>query len=535
MTTGAALRTGEAAGLEAAAACGFQGQALRLPSTDDEPSAVTAFFHVADARKPAFVDLQHDVTPDDIALATSEGYRSAEHVKRYTTLGMATDQGKTANVVGLAILAERTGRTIAETGTTVFRPPYTPVTIGAFAGRHVGKHYRPERLTPLHDWAAAHGASFVEVGVWLRAQWYARSGESGWRDSVDREAAAVRAAAGLCDVSTLGKIEVVGPDAARLLDLVYANTMSTLTPGRVRYGVMLREDGFVLDDGTCARFAPDRFFVTTTTANAARVLQHMEFCLQVLRPDLDAAVLSATDRWAQMSLAGPRSREVLAAITDRADLSTAAFPHMSALETTVCGGIPARLYRLSFSGELAYEIGVPAGSGPAVAQALMDAGAPHGLALYGTEALGVLRIEKGHVAGGELNGQTTARDLALGGMLAKSKDFIGKAAAQRPALIDPQRPTLVGLKPADPREVIRAGAHLLPEGTPTTLEHDQGFVTSACFSPALGHAIALGLLANGPARMGERVRAVDLVRDSIVEAVVCHPVFVDPEGGRTRV
>jgi sarcosine oxidase subunit alpha len=487
-------------------------------------------FHVPLSRGKAFVDFQHDVTTKDVALAHREGFRSVEHLKRYTTLGMATDQGKTANVTGLAILAEVAGRSIPGTGTTVFRPPWTPVAIGAIAGHHRGKAFRPTRRTPTHAWAAAHGASFVEVGPWLRAQWYARSGETDWLASVNREVRAVREAVGICDVSTLGKIEVTGPGAAALLDLAYASTVSTLAVGRVRYGLMLREDGFVMDDGTVARLAADRFFVTTTTANAAKVLQHLEFCHQVLRPGLDVSLLSVTDAWAQLSIAGPRSREIVSGLVDPGpDLSNGALPHMAWCPVLV-GGVPARLYRLSFSGELAYELGVP----PELGEAVMAHAVELGATPYGTEALGVLRIEKGHPAGGELNGQTTARDLGLGRMVSAKKDCIGRVMAQRPALTDPARPALIGLRPVNPAERIRAGSHLLTPGDAATTANGQGHVTSACFSPTLGHSIALGLLARGTERIGQRVRVFDAVRGGDIEALVCPPVFVDPEGVRSR-
>ncbi|NKC30528.1 sarcosine oxidase subunit alpha family protein [Falsiroseomonas selenitidurans] len=526
MTLAACLADGAAAGLRAAEEAGHPGQPLALPRADDEPAGLRALFHVP-GRGKAFVDFQHDVTADDIALAAREGFRSVEHAKRYTTLGMATDQGRTSNVTGLAILAAATGRSIAETGTTLFRPPYTPVAIGALAGHQTGRDFRPTRRTPLHGWAAGQGASFVESGAWLRAEWYARPGERGWRDSVDREAQAVRRDVGFCDVSTLGKIEVVGPDAAALLDLVYANDIASLKPGRIRYGVMLREDGFVFDDGTCARFAPDRFLLTTTTANAARVLQHLEYAHQVLRPSLTVALLSVTDAWAQVSLAGPRARTVLGGLLPGVALGNEAFPHMSCAEVVLEGGMPARLYRLSFSGELAYEIGVPPDAAAALADRLLAAGATP----YGTEALGVLRIEKGHVGGGELNGQTTAGDLGLGRMLSRRKDFIGRALAQRPALVDPARLVLVGLLAG---AVLRGGSHLLAPGAPATTAHDLGHVTSACWSPHLGRMIGLALLAEGRSRIGTRIRVHDPLRGGDTEAEVVEPVFIDREGLRSR-
>jgi sarcosine oxidase subunit alpha len=533
-STHAALAEGAREGVAAARDCGFTSNGPDIPRAEDAPRDLAPLFHVPNSRGKAFVDLQHDVTDKDVALAHREGFRSVEHLKRYTTLGMATDQGKTANVTGLAVMASITGLGIAGTGTTTARPPWTPVAIGAIAGPYRGAHFRPARRTPMHDWEAANGASFVEVGPWYRAQWYARPGEAGSRDSVDREALAVRTGVGICDVSTLGKIEVTGPDAAALLDLAYANTISSLAVGRVRYGLMLREDGFVMDDGTIARLAPDRFFVTTTTANAGKVMQHLEFCHQVLRPALDVSMISVTDAWAQVSIAGPRARDLLAAALDEGiDLSNEALPHM-ACTTARIGGVPARLYRLSFSGERAYELGVPADYGEAMMRHLMEHGAALGVTPYGTEALGVLRIEKGHPAGGELNGQITARDLGLGRMVSPKKDSIGRRLAERPALLDPKRPVLVGLKAADGTTPIRAGAHLHAIGAEVNTANGLGYVTSACYSPTLGQPIALGLLAEGPSRIGQRIRVLDPVRNGDMEAEVCSPIFVDPEGSRSR-
>jgi methylglutamate dehydrogenase subunit C len=536
MTLARGLSEGAEAGRRAAEDVGFAERPAHAPKADDEAFAVAPLWHVAGSKQKAFVDLQNDVTVDDIAVSEREGFRSVEHLKRYTTLGMSTDQGRIANVNGLAILAALTGRSIPETGTTRFRPPYTPVAIGALAGHHRGEHFRPARLTPSHAWATEQGAVFVEAGPWLRAQYYPRAGEPDWLATVTREVQTVRAAVGFCDVSTLGKIEVQGPDAAAFLDRLYINTMSTLPVGRVRYGVMLREDGFVLDDGTVARLAADRFFVTTTTANGSRVFQHLQFCHQVLWPSLDVAFVSATDQWAQFSVAGPRAREVLASIVDAPfDLGTAALPYMAAAELTVAGGIAARLYRISFSGELAYEIGVPARYGDALARALMQAGAAFGIAPYGTEALAVLRIEKGHAAGNEIDGRTTAADLGFGRMMSTKKDYVGRVMAGRPALLDPERQVLVGLRLLDARQRLRAGAHLLPMVAAPRAANDQGVVTSVAFSPSIESWIGLGLLANGRRMIGRHVRAADPVRNGAVEVEVCSPCFIDPKGERLRV
>jgi len=530
LSLAACLREGMQAGYQAAEQCGLRPK-LFTATADDEPCAVSAFWHL-DSSAKAFIDFQNDVTAADVALAEREGFRSVEHLKRYTTLGMATDQGKIGNMQGLAALATLTGRSIPDTGITTFRPPYTPVAIGAFAGPHRGRHFRPTRLTPSHRWAQEQGAVFVETGAWMRAQYFPQDGERDWLKTVNREVQTVRSAVGFCDVSTLGKIEVHGPDAAAFLDRLYINTFSTLPVGRARYGVMLREDGFVLDDGTCSRLAPDHFFMTTTTANAERVFQHIQFCHQVLWPQLDVQLISATDQWAQFSVAGPRSREVLASIVAPFDVSNAAFPYMAACELLVAGDIPGRLYRLSFSGELAYEIAVPARYGEALARKLLQTGAVFGIAPYGTEALGVMRIEKGHVGGQEIDGRTTARDLGFDRMIASRKDCIGRVMAGRPALLGEDRSVFVGFRPVNAQHRISAGAHLVPLGVPASAEHDEGVITSAGFSPSLQHWIGLGLLARGRQRLGERVIAADPVRGRFVQVEICAPCFIDPEGTR---
>jgi sarcosine oxidase subunit alpha len=489
---------------------------------------------VAKSKGKAFVDFQNDVTVSDVKLAAREGFRIPEHLKRYTTLGMATDQGKTGNLNGAAVLAAVTGRYLGAVGTTTFRPPFTPVAIGVLAGHHRGPDFRPARLAPSHGWAKEQGAVFVETGPWLRALYYPHAGEAP-QDAVNREVAHVRTKVGVCDVSTLGKIDVQGRDAGLFLDRVYANTFSTLPVGKARYGLMLREDGFALDDGTTARLAEDHYFMTTTTANAVKVMQHLEFCQQVLWPELDVQMVSVTEQWAQFAVAGPRARDVLQAVVDPAyDLSNEAFPYLACGDVTVAG-VPARLYRLSFSGELAYEVGVPARFGDALVRRIMEAGAAFGIAPYGTEALGVLRIEKGHPAGAELNGQTSAPDLGLGKMVSAKKDFIGRFMAAREALTDPARPTLVGLRPVDPADRLRAGAHLIPRDAEPVAANDQGHVTSIGFSPSLGHWLGLGLLARGPVRHGEIVRAYDPVRGADVLVEVVPPCFIDPKGERLRV
>ena len=532
----ATFAAGAEAGAAAAADCGHMSNVPKPPDVDADVATTSerrppAVRH--NGRGKAFIDFQNDVTTADVALAHREGFGAVEHAKRYTTLGMATDQGKTSNVNGIALLADLSQRGIAETGTTTFRPPVQPVAIGVLAGHHRGKAFRPTRLPPTHAWAKEQGAVFVEAGAWLRAQWYPRSGERDWLESVNREVRAVRSAVGVCDVTTLGKIDVQGRDAARFLDRIYTNTMSTLAVGRARYGLMLREDGFVMDDGTVSRLAEEHFVVTTTTANAAKVLAHLEHAQQWLWPALDVAITNIGEQWAQLSVAGPRSRDVLTGLVDGAyDISNASVPHLGVREVTALGGVAARLFRISYSGELAYEIAVPAGYGEAAMRRLMAVGEPHGITAYGTEALGVLRIEKGHVAGNEISGQTTAADLGLGRMLSARKDFIGRVMATRPALAQADRPRLVGLKPVDRSQRLRGGAHLVAAGAEHVAGNDLGYVTSVAFSPTLGHWIGLALLSGGASMHGERIRVWDPVRDGDLLAEVCDPVFYDANGDR---
>jgi len=530
-----ALAGGAAAGSAAATAAGFAAVAVPVPEAADESSAIEPLWRVTSPNGKAFVDQQNDVTDKDVELAEREGFRAVEHLKRYTTLGMATDQGRTANVNALAIMAEITGRSIPDTGITVARPPYTPVTLGALAGHHREKNFKPTRLPPSYRWAKEQGAVFVETGLWLRPSYFPKPGEKDWLETVIREVETVRGAAGICDVSTLGKIDVQGTDAAAFLDKVYMNGMKTVAVGKARYGAMLREDGIVFDDGTVARFGDTHYFVTTTTANAVRVLQHLDYCHQWLWPELDVQIISATEQWAQYAVAGPRSRDLLRKIVDPAfDISDAAFPYMAAGRISVCGGVKARLYRLSFSGERAYEIGVPARYGDALMRRLMEAGEEFGACAYGTEALAVMRIEKGHISGTELNGTTTPRDLGLGGMVSTKKDFIGRVLAMRPGLVDPDRPALAGFRPVDRSVRLRSGAHFIARDAAPTAEADEGYMTSVAYSPSNGHWIGLGLLKRGPERIGDIVRAYDPVRGEDTDVEVVSPVFVDPEGVRVR-
>lgn len=533
------LATGALAGAKAAEAAGFSAAKPLASAAIPQSKGERPLWRVT-ARKDkplkgkAFVDFQNDVTTADIELAHREGFSAIEHVKRYTTLGMATDQGKTSNVNALGIIAEITAKDMAEIGTTTFRPPFAPVTLGAFAGHARGKHLRPTRLPPTHAWSTLQGAIFMEAGVWMRPAYYPRPGED-WFASATREARCVREAVGFCDVSTLGKIDVQGKDAATFLDRLYTGMISTLGIGKVRYGLMLREDGFVFDDGTAARLGAHHWLITTTTANAARVMQHMEFAAQVLWADLDVKLSSVTDQWAQVAIAGPMARKVLENLVDPGhDISNAGLPYMGTMALSVCGGARARLFRISFSGELGYELAVPARYGNALMRAIARAGAQFGIQPYGLEALSMLRVEKGHAAGSELNGQTTARDLGLQKMVSTKKDFIGKMLANRPAMLDPARPILIGVKPSNPADPISAGAHFIEIDAAPVIENDLGFITSSTISPVFGHSIALGLLSNGIERIGTEIIAHDPIRSRSTRVTVCHPVFYDPEGVRLR-
>ncbi|WP_108858785.1 sarcosine oxidase subunit alpha family protein [Ruegeria sp. Alg231-54] len=531
MSTQGALQSGAEA---AAAALELSVAQPVLPEAEDAPIAQKPFWYVEGCKR-AWLDQQNDVTVKDVKLSYQEGFRSVEHLKRYTTLGMATDQGKTSNISALAIMAEVAGKSIPETGTTIFRPPYTPVPISTFAGRMKGQEFHPTRLTPSHYWAKERDAVFVEVGNWLRAQWFPLPGETHWRESVDREVRQTRASVGVCDCTTLGKIDVQGADAADFLNRVYANGFAKLPVGKTRYGLMLREDGMVMDDGTAARLAEDHFVVTTTTANAVNVYRHMEFVRQCLFPDMDVQLISTTESWAQYAVAGPNSRKLLQKIVDpEFDISNHAFPFMGCGNITVCGGLRARLFRISFSGELAFEIAVPSRHGDALMRRLMAEGEEFDVVPYGTEALGVMRIEKGHAAGNELNGTTTALNLGLGKMVSKKKDSIGSTLSEREALVEPDVLRLVGIKPVSPEEKVTAGGHLMNTTGPVDAAHDQGYVTSAAYSPILNSNIGLGLLKDGANRMGEKMRLVSPLTDLTVEVEIVSAHFVDPEGERLR-
>jgi sarcosine oxidase subunit alpha len=519
----AGLAEGAEAGTRAAFACGFSATVSELPSV--APAAARAgqglWLDLGDDGRKSFVDLHNDVTAADIALAAREGFTAIEHVKRWTTLGMGTDQGKTGNIPGLALLSQVVGRAIAETGTTSFRPPYVPVSFGLLAGRERGAFFDPIRRTPMHDWHAAAGAVFEDVGQWKRPRYYPHPGET-MDQAVRRECLAARDAVAVLDASTLGKIEVSGRDAARFLDRLYINRWSSLPVGRCRYGVMCRDDGMVFDDGVGTRLAADRFFITTTTGNAGAVLDWFEEWLQTEWPGLDVFCTSLTEEFANATLVGPRAREVLAALAPRLDL--AAFPFMAMREADVAG-IPARIFRVSFSGALSYEINVPANAGLALWERLIEAGEAYGVTPYGTEAMHVLRAEKGYfMVGQETDGSVTPLDL---GLAVKTEDFLGRRSLVRPDTARLGRKQLIGLLPDDPNLVLPEGAQLIAEPQCTAM---LGHVTSSYFGARLERSFALALLQGGRQRHGATVWAYHA--GNPFPARVCPPVFYDPEGRR---
>ncbi len=530
-STLACLREGAEAARGALEALGRKAPRVALPETEEGDYRLSPLWAVA-GKGRAWLDFQNDVTVKDVRQAARENYRSVEHMKRYTTQGMATDQGKSSNVAALAVLADATGRGIPETGTTTFRPPYSPVAIAALGAGGQGKGFAPERFTTSHKASVERGAPMIEAGLWYRPSYFPAPGESTWRQACDREVTMVREAVGICDVSTLGKIDIQGPDAGRFLDFVYANTFSTLKVGRARYGLMLREDGYVMDDGTTARLGENHFLMTTTTAAAGQVMRHLEFVHQGLRPEWDVRFTSVTEQWAQFAVAGPKSRALLNGLLDD-PLVEADWPFMACGAVRVLG-VAGRLFRISFSGEHAYELAVPARYGDSLFRVLVARAEGLGGGPYGMEALNVLRIEKGFITHAEIHGRVTAFDIGMGRMVSAKKDCIGKTLSQRPGLMAEDRERLVGLKPVGAVKLITAGGHLFDKEAEPTRENDQGYVTSAGYSPTLGHVVALGFLRRGPERIGEVVKMVDHLRGVETLCEVVNPVFFDPEGGRVR-
>ncbi len=502
-----------------------------LPEADDSAYAISPLWAVP-GKGRAWLDFQNDVTVKDVKQAAQENFASVEHMKRYTTQGMATDQGKNSNVAALAVLADATGRGIPETGTTTFRPPFTPVALAALGAGAQAKGFAPERKTTSHAATIAADAPMIEAGLWYRPSYFPIAGETNWRQSCDREIGYVRNAVGVCDVSTLGKIDIQGPDAAKLLDFVYTNMFSTLKVGRVRYGLMLREDGCVMDDGTTARLGENHYVMTTTTAAAGQVMRHLEFVTQALHPEWDARIMSVTEQWAQFAVAGPEARDLLNGLLD-APIDNEDWPFMACGEVDV-QGIKGRLFRISFSGEHAYELAVPSRYGDALFHLLRARAEAIGGGPYGMEALNVLRIEKGFITHAEIDGRVNAHDIGMARMLSPKKDFIGKTMAARPGLTEEGRGQLVGMKPVGTVKQLTAGAHIYTDGAEPVRANDEGYVTSVGFSPTLGHFVGLGFIRDGLARHGEVLQMVDHLRGVATQVEICDPVFFDPEGGRTR-
>ena len=525
------LAGGILAGAEAAAAAGIEATAPPVPTVEAVDASAQAPLSLVRADSNTFIDLQTDVTAADLVLAVREGYRSVEHVKRYTTTGMGTDQGKTGNIAALTVVAKELGVGVGEIGVTTFRPPYAPVPFGAIAGRRVGAGFDPLRTTPMHSWHQANGAVFEPVGQWHRPWYYPQAGES-MHDAVMREARAARQAVGIIDATTLGKIDIQGRDAAEFLNRVYTNAWTRLAIGRCRYGVMLGEDGMVMDDGVTTRLGDDHFHMTTTTGGAAPVLAWLEEWLQTEWPRLEVYLTSVTEQWAVLSLCGPDSRKLLGELAEGIDLAADAFPHMAMREGRVAG-IPARVFRISFSGELGYEINVPASDGLDLWEAVLAAGESYGATAYGTEAMHLLRAEKGYImVGQETDGTVTPGDLGMDWIVGKTKpDFIGKRSLARADTLRADRKQLVGLLTEDAALVLDEGAPIVAsQALPKPPVPMQGHVTSSYHSPNVGRSIALAMLTAGRSHIGE-TRFVALA-DRVVPVTVVKPVFIDPEGER---
>lgn len=527
-STQAALVEGIAAGTEAARALGLAPCAPDLPAAETGAGAMRLHWQVA-ARGRAFVDFANDVTVKDLVLAAAEGMGAPEHAKRYTTQGMAPDQGRGSNTTALAVLADATARALAEGGTTTARPPFVPVSISAMGAGGLGQGFAPVRLTPAHQAALDRGAVMIEAGAWMRASHFPRPGESGWAQSCTREVGHVRHAVAVADVSTLTRFDIQGPDAADFLQRICTNAIITLKPGQARYSLLLREDGMVMEDGPLVHLAPGRFWLFTSSGSEAAVRRHLQLAAQGYWPELRVKIFEATEAWAQFAIAGPRARDLLARVLDT--LPDLPFMGVAAVSAGAAAGW---LLRISYSGELGYELALPARYGDAAFRALTDAAEALGGGAYGLEAMNVLRIEKGFLTHAEIDGRVTADDLGLGRMLRQGGGFIGAELALRPALTAPGRKQLVGLRPLAPGAALAAGGHLFAPGAALTPDTDLGHVTSACHSPTLGHALALALVRDGRALTGQTLRLWDGLRgtDQLVE--VTHPAVYDPEGGRAR-
>ena len=479
-----------------------------------------------------FLDFQNDVAVTDVELALREGYRSIEHVKRYTTLGMATDQGKTSNLNGLQLVSNFENKIVPEVGHTTFRPPYTPVSIGAIVGREVGKHSKPTRKSPIHSWHEKNNAVFVDAGAWLRPRYYKQGNETLFEAS-KREATNVRKNVGVCDVTTLGKIDIKGPDAAELLNRVYTNAWLKLPVGKARYGAMLREDGIVMDDGTTTRISENHYHMTTTTAQAANVLSHLEYYLQVVWPELKVNVVSSTEQWAGAAIAGPKSRNVLQKLFPDIDVSNEGLPFMGYVEGNLFD-VHARIFRISFSGELAYEVNVESDNGNFMWEKINEAGKEFAIQPYGTEALSTLRIEMGHVAGSELDGRTSPYDNGLQGLVSKKKDFIGKRSLGREAFIAEDRQKVVGVVPIDKKTNIPEGSHLVKDADAKLPNPKLGHISASCWSVEYNNPFSLAILHDGKNMIGQKLFALSPLRNKSIPVEIISSHYVDPKGERVR-
>ena len=479
-----------------------------------------------------FLDFQNDVTVSDIELALREGYRSIEHVKRYTTLGMATDQGKTSNLNGLQLVSSLENKVVPSVGHTTFRPPYTPITIGAIVGREIGKHSKPTRKSPMHSWHEKHNAVFVDAGVWLRPRYY-KQGTENLSEASKREAENVRKNVGVCDVTTLGKIDIKGPHAAEFLNRVYTNAWLKLPVGKARYGVMLREDGIVMDDGTTTRISENHYHMTTTTAQAANVLSHLEYYLQIVWPELNVNVVSTTEQWAGAAIAGPNSRKLLQKIFPDIDVSNNSLPFMGYVESNLFG-INARIFRISFSGELAYEVNVESDYGNFMWEKIIEIGKDFAIQPYGTEALSTLRIEMGHVAGSELDGRTIPYDNGLDGLVSKKKDFIGKRSLSRKAFVSTNRQKLVGVVPLDKKTNIPEGSHLVEDATAKLPNQKLGHISASCWSVEYNNPFSLAIIKDGKNMIGKKLFAMSPLKNKSIPVEIVSSHYVDPKGERVR-
>ena len=530
MELGRAFEEGAAQAMAALADLGIAGEVSDLPGADDLPYSVTPFWTAPGAGAKAFLDIQNDVTVADIELALREGYSNIEHVKRYTTGGMGIDQGKTGNVNIIGVVAERQGMTPDQVGVTTFRPPYTPVEFGAIAGRRAGPVVLPYRHTPLTRWHMDQGAVMYEAGArWRRPGYYPRPGES-FQDTVNREARCVREGVGIYDGAPLGKYEIKGKDAGAFLDWIYTNVFSTLKMGEGRYGLMLSDDGLILDDGVTFRLGECRFFMSTSTGNADAVGQHMEKLLQIERPDWQVSITNVTSQWANATICGPKAREVLRAMGSDIDLTPDAFPFMALRDGSVAG-LPARVTRVSFTGELSFEVNVRPRHLLALWQAAMEAGAPFGIAPIGSEANHVLRVEKGFLSlGHEVDGTADPHDLGMSWVMSKKKpDFLGKRSVELRRATGRPRRELVGIRPLDSGRQVPEGAPLTPGGRK---EATEGFVTACVWSVVQDRWLGLALLLDGHARIGGRAHV--RLPDDVIEVEICPPAFHDPEGERLR-